>query len=382
MSVLAPLRRPLVPPLRGPLSTGALPWESSGGGAPYSGPLLAWADGTFLRTTEASYHTAADVIAWASANARREDVLFGETLTLIESQRTNLAIRSEDWNGWGQVSLTLTLNVGTAPDGGSDAATIAFNAATNARLTATIVQPNGTIVTWSRWVKNHTGGGDTRLQVVQRDAATEVSLASAAGTGWTREVNRAASVGSGASNPQLWHRNGTTAVARTIYAWGGQCEVARYETSYIRTGNGAVTRDADQATWLAAGVPLLLRTQPSKIRVAPWWAHGDLVSGDVRTLYSWGADDCLRVRHDGSNVVLEAVVGGVVKATKTISSVTRRVALTVSCDPVAGTVTWDGVAGSAGTPWTWPDGQFRLGGELGGSSEWDGGLALPTTVNA
>lgn len=354
-----------------------------GGGAPiYAGPLLAWADGTFLRTTEGSYYTAADALAWATANTRRSSVEFGESLALIESSRTNILTRSEDFSGWSATTTTVTTNAGTAPDGDADAATLAHQSATNSRLVLTGLSTLGAseLVTLSRWVKNSSGDGSTRLQLIQKDATTEVSINSTAGAAWAREVNRAASTGAGGSNPQAWHRNGSVSGARTIFAWGIQLERGRYETSYIRTVNSAVTRGADVATWSADQVPLHLRTRAWKMRVAPGWAHTDLASGDVRILLSWSADDCVRVRHDGTNVVLEAVVGGVVKATKTLTSITRRAALDVAVDPIAGTVSWGGSAGSAGTPWSWPDGSVRIGGELGGLNEWDGGLGLPETT--
>lgn len=354
-----------------------------GGGAPiYAGPLLAWADGTFLRATEGSYYTAADALAWATANTRRTSAEFGESLALIESSRTNILTRGETFAGWSTTTTTVTTGAGTAPDGDADAATLAFQTGANSRVALVGLSTLGAseIVTLSRWVKNSVGDGSTRWQLVQKDNLTEVTLVSTATAGWVREANRAASTGVGASNPQVWHRNAQAGGTRTIFAWGAQLERGRYETSYIRTADGAVTRGADVATWSADQVPLHLRARAWKMRAAPGWAHTDLASGDVRVLLSWSADDCVRVRHDGTNVVLEAVVGGVVKATKTLTSITRRAALDVAVDPIAGTVSWGGSAGSAGTPWSWPDGSVRIGGELGGLNEWDGGLGLPETT--
>ena len=54
--------------------------------------------------------------------------------------------------------------------------------------------------------------------------------------------------------------------------------------------------------------------------------------------------------------------------------------VTLSWNPVAGTVSWGDVAGGVGTPWTWPAGICRLGGVVGGTNEWDGGLSLPQVL--
>ena len=78
-------------------------------------------------------------------------------------------------------------------------------------------------------------------------------------------------------------------------------------------------------------------------------------------------------------MLLEAVAGGAVKASKA-ATYARRTAFDVWVDPVVGRVAVGGVWGSTGTPWTWPAGHFRLGGELGGINEFDGGCSIPETL--
>lgn len=352
-----------------------------GGGAAYSGPLLAWANAVFTRPIEGSYQSdVGGTMAFAAINARREGYDFGELLTLLESQRTNYNIRSEDFSGWGASLVTVTPNVTTAPDGAADGASLAYTANTGARVTMAAAIAASTRMTLSRWVKNSSGNGLTRLQLIQRDGATEVSLNSTATADWAREVLRGADVGAGGSNPQFWQRAGADGLLKTIFSWGTQWEIGRYETSYVRTANGAIERDADQATWAPEEVPLLLRAAPWRMRAASWHANTDLVSGDIRVIASFvGPDDVLRVRHNGTAVVLEALVGGVVKATQTVTYA-RKTAVDIWVDPVGGRVGFAGVWGAAGTPWAWPTGHFRLGGEVGGVNEWDGGLGLPETL--
>jgi hypothetical protein len=354
----------------------------TGGGSAYAGPLLSWDQAFFTRPLEGCYQSnPGGLMAFAGVNVRREGYDFGELLTLIESQRTNYAIRSEDFSGWSPATVTLVPNSDTAPDGQADVTEVQFASGTGARLTLqSAAFTNGMLATISRWVKNVSGDGSTRLQIVQRDGATEVSLPSTATGSFVREALRAASVGTGVSSPSFWNRNGAVAAARNVRIWGVQWEMGRYETSYIRTNNGSVERDADQATWAPQEVPLLLRAQPFKFRAASWHANTDLASGDVRVLCSFvGPDDVLRIRHTGAAVALEAVVGGVVKATQNITYA-RRTPAEVTVDPVTGRVGFGGIWGSAGTPWAWPTGHFRLGGEVGGTNEYDGGLSLPETL--
>lgn len=362
------------------------------GSVPYEGYLLAWANGAFVRPTEGSYLTDADSMAWALANQRREDSgLFGETLTLIEKQSANLVTFSEDYSqaSWGKVSATLAgaPTPVAAPDGEIDAFTVDFTASANARLNLTMassLMPNGTIITASRWHKLVSGGGLHRLDIVQRDGVTSApTLADVtAPVNWAREIRRSLNVGTGAGNVQFRHRNGSTGLATGVSVWGSQVELGRYETSYIRVpGASAVTRQADQATWLAAEVPLLLRTSAARMRTATWWNDADLVASDERWLLSFGgASNGIRVRNDAGSVKLEAVAGGAVTASLVLSGLSRRSPVYVSWDPSAGTVSWDGTTGAVGTPWTWPGVSVRVGGILGGASEWDGGVDLPETV--
>lgn len=360
-----------------------------GGGGAYSGPLLDVAASQFARTTEGSYLTAADAMSWATAGTRRVDSgTFGEALTLIERASKNQAIYSEDYSQatWTKVSASLGSAV-AAPDGDVDAYPVVFTASANARLNLAMTStdmPNGTIVSASRWVQADSGGGVSRLDIVRRDGVTSGTLVDYTATAsWTQDRRRGFSVGTGASNVQARHRNGSGGAATTVRCWGMQVELGYYETSYIRnTSNVQTSRVADTWTWLSAEVPLALREGAARMRCAPRWVDTDLQASEERWLLSiGGANDGIRVRNDAGTRKLEAVAGGVVVATLTISSLVRYAPVWVSWDPVAATVTWDGSTSSAGTPWTWPSDGCRVGGIMGGSSEWDGGVLVPETLS-
>lgn len=354
-----------------------------GGRSSSAQPLLSLSAGVLSRASEASYYTTASALAWAAADTLRVDTgLFGESLYMLEGTRTNLAIQSESFAGWtATAGAVVTTNATTAPDGDADASNI-FTNATNSRVMLTVTIVASTLVSLSRWVKNNSGDGLSRLQLVQRDGASTVDLASTAASTWVREALRSADVGVGGSNPQYWHRGAASAGSRDVYTWGAQIEVGRYETSYIRTAGGGLARAVDVWTWLAAEVPLALREAAWRVRAAPEWIHSELAASDERWLISFGgSSDGLRIRNDAGTIKLEAVDGGSVVASKTIASITRFAPVWAAVDPVAGTVSWDGVAGAAGTPWAWPGGvAARLGGVFGANSEWDGGLGLPVAL--
>jgi hypothetical protein len=155
-------------------------------------------------------------------------------------------------------------------------------------------------------------------------------------------------------------------------------EQGRYPTSSVRSG----ARDRDVAQWAPTEVPRALRAAASRWSVRPIWSTTALVSGDIRTIASFGGStDVLRVRHTGTDVRVEAVVGGVVKASSAAvawaSQFLGPVTIAIAVDPVAATITVNGVTGAVGTAWEWPASFFRLGGTWGGASEFDGGIALP-----
>ena len=67
---------------------------------------------------------------------------------------------------------------------------------------------------------------------------------------------------------------------------------------------------------------------------------------------------------------VEAVAGGTVKATSQAQTFSRDALLgAVAWDPAGGVVYVNGVAGVAGTSWSWSAADIRVGGIYGGSSE-------------
>ena len=161
---------------------------------------------------------------------------------LVEPQRTNLILYSEQFDNadWMKISATITANTTTAPSGINTADTLvisslgyllkqilSFSAVTGQKVTASI------------FVKNQTTnflefGGAT-------PAGTDVYSIENYGNGWYRhKVTRTFTVTAVATLQFIiYNRVGTH------FIWGAQVEQGAYATSYIPTVASTVTRNAD-----------------------------------------------------------------------------------------------------------------------------------------
>lgn len=364
---------------------------SSSGAAQAAGALVTLLDlllvGTFARALEGSYLTGAPgdstFMAWAGTNARRPENR-GDgagALLLLESAATNLCLQSEALNvTWGTLnSPTLGVDAQAAPDGATDADRVTFaagGAAGQVRQTFAAGAFNtGVPLVLSAFVRKGNGADQLTLFFRNRDAS-DTSTAVTPGSAWARHAMSIASSGSGATSPIAAFIESTDAADFDI--WGVQLAERRAPASYIRTTTTAVTRPADSLELSSSELPSTFWTNRYRFsQCSPREAHTDLVSGDVRWLFTiGGSSNGVRLRHTGSDVRVEAVESGSVKASSGALTFARHALLgQIDWDPVAAVVRVGGVAGSAGTPWTWSSGTVRFGGIQGGSgSELDGRL--------
>jgi hypothetical protein len=196
---------------------------------------------------------------------------------LIEEQRTNLALRSEEFDNvyWTKTSTTLTANATVSPTGATTADKIVSSAAT-AQMSidsSAIAVTSGVNYTWSVFFK---AGEYTFAQLRFNNAAFSgaeyatfnlsngtISQSTgsghsitAVGNGWYRCVIIGAATattnavpaitlatsGTGGRNPTITG-DGTSG----IFAFGAQLEAGAFATSYIPTIASTVTRSADVA---------------------------------------------------------------------------------------------------------------------------------------
>ena len=219
---------------------------------------------------------------------------------LIEEQRTNLLLRSEEFDNaaWPKNGITVSANAGTSPDGSSNAETITEDTAnTTHQLFQNANFTSGVAYTASVYVKQSVG--TRRLNIGLASAAfgaelyatynlSTLAVAVSAGVtatienvgnGWyrcrmTATATATASAGfifrlANADTAQFYSYTGDG--TSTLLLYGAQLEAGAFATSYIPTVASQVTRTADQTSIVAPNF-------------APWYNQSEgtfVVSADT-----------------------------------------------------------------------------------------------------
>ena len=226
---------------------------------------------TFTRSTTGTYVNSAGVITSAAINAPRFDydpATLALKGLLIEEQRTNLVLQSQDfattWTTSG--SLTIATNTTTAPDGTITADTVSATTtasycfqdiifSADGAKTYSIFLKAGTSVKSRIFMRDQTAGisrGDAVITWTGGVPSVVMSLGSLQGiqayaNGWYRLQVIVDSVVAANSN-QIRIFPDNIAGTGSMIVWGAQIENAAFSTSYIPTTTAAVTRAADLAS--------------------------------------------------------------------------------------------------------------------------------------
>ena len=178
----------------------------------------------------------------------RIDYSTGEPALLLEPQRTNLALYSEQFDNaaWTKANCTVTSNQTESPSNYVDADLVTTTSTSHALFAAAAVTAS-TAYTFSFYVKRGTMT-DLAYRVFNLTAGTDIVTPTSyysqtTASGWSR-ITLSFTTPLGCTSARVYPIS-NSGVTGTAYLWGAQLELGSYATSYIPTLAAVVTRGAD-----------------------------------------------------------------------------------------------------------------------------------------
>ena len=301
-------------------------------------PTSGAGDMTVVRATTATRVNSAGLIESMANNVPRLDYSNGSCPSLlVEPQRTNLLLQSENWSAsWSLLRVTNSDNSTTSPDGTLSADQLLDTAVAGTHVAIQTITKAASPITYTASiylkpnvrtrgelrVSDQSGNGvRNTFNLSNGTIGTQVAF----GTGFTAVASTITSVGNG------WYRmslmattNSSTTLGHEIYisddsanpsytgngsgfyVWGAQLEEGSYPTSYIPTTTASVTRNADEIS--KTGISALIG-QTEGVMFAEFKALGSYDSNNMILALSDGTASNRIFLNLTSNVGhLEAVI--------------------------------------------------------------------------
>jgi hypothetical protein len=303
---------------------------------------------TFTRASSGTYTDSAGVLQTASTDVPRFDhnPTTGESLgLLVEEQRTNLLLRSEDFSTtWVRFNVNASSNAILAPDGTLTADKLTENDADNFHrirqgITSGVTGVFSVFLKAAERTRVNLGTSDINLIAgFDLSAGSVVSGTGSIepfGDGWYRCSISATFTTSGPflllrnSSSEFYTGDGTSG----IYLWGAQLEAGAFPTSYIPTTTSTATRNASLADLISGAIANNIRSFYVEFSSPAVGTRGvvslnDNTANERASVLTSGTDPRLVVQDGG--VEQANINGGTVAA-----GVRTRVAVRINADDFA-----------------------------------------------